>query len=88
MRSSVFPFPTIIDSPNLSYCGRPALPDNCLYSKILIGLFAPTLALYLLIFEITTLLAGRLTPAANVGVEDNNLMVPLRNSVSIISLQF
>jgi len=59
-----------------------------LYSKILIGLFAPTLALYLLTLEITTLLAGKLTPAANVGVEDKSLIVPLRNSVSIIVLQF
>ena len=84
----MLPFPTIIDSPYLSYCGLPALPQSCLYSKTLIGLFAPTFALYLLMFEITTLLAGRLTPAANVGVDDNNLMAPLRNSFSTISLHF
>ncbi|MBS1267916.1 MAG: hypothetical protein MAG458_00630 [Nitrosopumilus sp.] len=77
-----------MDSPNLSYCGLPALPQSCLYSKILIGLFAPTFALYLFTFEITTRLAGRFTPAARVGVEDNNLIVPLRNSFSIISLHF
>jgi len=52
------------------------------------GLFAPTFALYLLMLDITTLLAGRLTPAANVGVDDNSLIVPLRNSYSIVSLHF
>jgi hypothetical protein len=36
--------------------------------------------------EITTRLAGRLTPAAKVGVDDNSLIVPLRNSVSMICL--
>ena len=77
-----------MDSPYLSYCGRPALPESCLYSKTLIGLFAPTFALYLLIFEITTLLAVRFTPAANVGVDESSLIVPLRNSFSIISLHY
>ena len=75
-----------MDSPYLSYCGLPARPQSCLYSKMLIGLFAPTFALYLLMFEITTRLAGRLTPAAKVGVDDNSFIVPLRNSVSIICL--
>lgn len=84
----MFPLPTIIDSPYVSYCGLPALPQSCLYSKILIGLFAPTFALYLLIFEITTRLAGRLTPAANVGVDESSLIFPARNSFSTISLHF
>ncbi|KAG2476269.1 MAG: hypothetical protein NPMRth3_3420002, partial [Nitrosopumilales archaeon] len=51
-----------------------------MYSRTLIGMFAPTLALYLAIFEITTLLAGRLTPAASVGVDDISLIVPFLNS--------
>ena len=48
---------------------------------MLIGLFAPTLGLYLFTLEITTRRAGRLTPAANVGVEESSFIVPLRNSV-------
>ena len=52
------------------------------------GRLAPTLELYLLILDITTRLAGRLTPAANVGVAAKSLILPLLNSVSMVCLQF
>ena len=76
------PFATIIDSPSSSYCGLPALPHICLYSKIGIGAFPFEPNLNTL--EIITLRAGRFTPAAKVGVAVNILIFPFLNSVSII----
>jgi len=55
---------------------------------MLIGWLAPTRELYLLTLEITTLLAGRLTPAASVGVAARSLILPFLNSVSTVCLQF
>ena len=76
--------PIIIDSPKSSYCGLPARPQSCLYSNTLIGLVVPILESYLLMFDIITRRAGRLTPAAKVGVAVNIFIRPLRNSDSII----
>jgi len=59
-----------------------------LYSKTLIGLFAPALTSYLTMLDMTTRLAGKLTPAASVGVDAKSLMLPFLNSVSTISRQF
>ena len=72
----------IIDSPISSYCGLPARPHICLYSKILI--FSKPLFVYLITLGITTLRAGRFTPAAKVGVAVKNFICLFLYSVSII----
>jgi len=51
-------------------------------------MFIPTRELYLFKLEITTRLAGRLTPAPRVGVAAINFIFPFLNSDSTVSLQF
>ncbi len=60
-------------SPWSSYCGLPALPAICLYSRTEISAFPPRSASYLVMSATTTLLAGRFTPAARVGVAARSL---------------
>src|SRR5919199_1977996 len=87
MSSALAPEPaTITASPEVSYFGLPALPQSCLYSKTLIGIFPPQSESYLSILDKMTLVAGRLTPAARVGVAANSLITPFLNDCSTISL--
>ena len=73
---------TTMASPYSSYCGRPALPHSCLYSSTLIGVLRPSDGSYRSMLDTTTRRAGRLTPAASVGVEASSLMRLARNAAS------
>ncbi len=62
----------MIASPISSYLGLPALPAICLYSKTGMFTILDDVGSYRFI-ETMTLLAGRLTPAARVGVANTTL---------------
>jgi len=69
--------------PLTSKPGLPALPAICLYSETEIG--ASPSSVYLVYLSITTALAGKLTPAASVGVAATNLIAPERKASSTSS---
>ena len=79
-------FDIIQASPLLSYFGLPALPIICLISMTEIGIFVPARVFQRLWSRITTLLAGKFTPCAKVGVATMQFMSPLLNAFSIFFL--
>ena len=74
------------DSPKSSKPGLPALPIICLTSITGRGMLLDAIVLHLLVSLTTTLLAGKFTPCARVGVATIHWRFPFLNPFSITFL--